>query len=422
LLSNPEAIKYAKETQGRSVAKGLKNFLSDLRHNNGMPSQVDKSRFRKGKDVAASPGAVVFRNELLELIQYQPSTSRVYQRPLFFCNSMINRYYMSDLTPQRSLFKYLIDQGFQLFSVVWRNPSPNNRQWGMEEYVSALIEAMEATKEISQQETINSLGLCAGGTVAFAAMAYLAQQDRNFCYSHTSLVNVVDNAADDTVLSILGTPKAVAAARKRIDRHGVFSADAMNLSFNMMQPDKLIWPYLVQNYLFGEEPQDSAVMYWMNDQVALPARLFNQFLDFMFNNSLAKGKFELYGTRIALSSIKTETLLIGAQQDHICPWRAGYRTRDLLGGKVEYLLSTGGHTTPMTAPSDDPRAKYYTNPNLTLQYDEWLAGAAEHNASWRGFWSDWLGKRSGVKIKAPVELGNKKYSALDPAPGTYVIQ
>ena len=422
LATNPEAMEYALETKGGSVSRGLRNFVADLRHNGGTPSQIADNAFQKGRDVAALPGSVVFRNELLELIQYQPTTARVNQRPLLFVNSVINRYYMSDLTPQRSLYKYLVDQGIQLFSAVWRNPSPEHAHWGMEEYVEALIEAMDATREISGQETLNTLGLCAGGTITLATMAYLAKAGDCPVHANTILVNVVDNAADDTVLSILGTPKAVASARKRINRKGVFSANAMRSSFNMMQPDKLIWPYVVENYLFGTEPQASEIMYWMNDQVALPARLYNEFMDFMFDNTLAKGAFELQGKAINLGNITTETLLVGALQDHICPWHAGYRTRNLLGGKVEYLLSSGGHTTPMTSPTEDPRAKYYTNSDLSLNHDEWLAGAVEQDASWRSFWSDWLSKRSGLKVKAQVTLGSPVHPPLDPAPGTYVFK
>ena len=422
LTTNPAALRHALDTKGKSVAKGLGNLLSDIRHNGGAPTQTDNAAYQKGNHVASLPGAVVFRSDLLELIQYQATTTRVHQRPLFFVNSTINRYYMSDLTPERSLFKFLVDQGIQLFSIVWRNPSPEHAHWGLAEYVSALIEAMDATREITGQETLNTLGLCAGGTIALAALAHLAQQGNCAIHANTVMVNVVDNAADDTVLSILGTPKAVANARKRIDRKGVFSANAMRSSFNLMQPDKLIWPYVAQNYLFGEEPQASEVMYWMNDQVALPAQLYNEFLDFMFDNTLAKGEFELQDKKINLGDITTETLLVGALQDHICPWHAGYRTRELLGGKVEYLLSSGGHTTPMTAATDDPRSKYYTNPDLSLNHDEWFASATKHDKSWRLYWIKWLKERSGVKARAPVQLGSTKYAALASAPGTYVFE
>ena len=418
--TNPAALKRALETGGESLFKGFNNYLRDLRDNQGMPSQVDMSRFEVGRDVATTAGAVVYRSEMFELIQYDATTPEVYERPLLVCTSMVNKYYLSDLTAERSLYRHVLEGGMQVFVIVWRNPTPAESDWSFGDYVDALLEAAEVVARIAKQETINLAGFCAGAYLSLTLLAYLAASGRQLVDTHTVLLNVVLGRPDDSIFSTLSTPESIRDAKQRARAQGVITADELTMGFNMVQPDKLIWPYHVQNYLMGEDPEDSEVMFWMNDQVNLPATLYGELLKLSHYNQLAEGEITFRDEPIDLAAIETETLILGALKDHVCPWDAVYRTRTLLGGRTTYLLSGAGHVTPMITPADDPREHYFTNPDTTPEAEEWITGATRHDGSWRDAWLEWLSARSGEVVSAPRKPGSRKYPPLDPAPGTYV--
>jgi len=375
----------------------------------------------KKKATEKPAGAVVFRNDLLELIQYQPTPARVFERPVLICSSMVNKFYLSDLTPERSLFRFLVENGFQVFAVAWRNPTQAHAHWGISDYVVALLEAMTSVAEISGHETINLGGFCAGATITLAALSHLQAQGRKMVNSHSIMLHVSENEPDDTVFSVLMTAAGVEDGKRRAAKAGIVHADELTMTFNTALPEKLIWPYYVKNYLLGEEPEKSELMYWMNDQVNLPATLYGEFLDLAHKNTLIGGEVTVAGVPVDLARIDTETLLLGAMKDHITPWHAVYRTRRLLGGETTFLLSSGGHVTPMICPAEDSRERYYTNEDRTPDHEHWLAGATEHPVSWRKRWCEWLGARSGTRVASASQLGDQKHEPLAPAPGTYVL-
>ena len=420
--TNPAVQERIRETGGMNLVNGLNQYMQDLADNNPLPSQVNSSKFKPGENIATTPGSVVFRNELFELLQYQPTRKRVFERPVLLSSSPINKYYLSDLTPERSLYRHLLDQGFQVFVIVWRNPTREHAHWSLDDYVPGVVEAINITRAICDQETVNLSGFCAGGTFTLAALAYLASREQALVNSHSFMLNVVQSEPDDSLFTAIATPESIETSKRKALDNGICSADELTMLFAIMQPDKLIWPAFVQNYLMGEEPEGSEVMYWMNDQVNLPAQLYCQFLEIGNDNTLSEGKVTVRDIPIDLIKVDTETFILGALRDHIMPWSAVYRTRALLGGESTFLLSNGGHVTPMVTAADNPRESYFASASDTVDSEEWLARATEHQESWRTAWVKWLAKRSGEKVAAPGRLGDSTYKPLGPAPGSYVLE
>ncbi|MGI9294026.1 MAG: PHA/PHB synthase family protein, partial [Pseudomonadales bacterium] len=312
LLSNPEGFHRARETRGVSVAKSVRNLLRDWKDNQGFPSQADRSKFKYGENIATLAGAVIYKNELLELIQYKPATAKVYEKPLFFSTSMVNKYYLCDLMPHRSLFKFIVDHGFTLFAVSWRNPTAEHRDLGMEAYVTALIAAIQVTCKIVGRTDLNAIGLCGGGSVLSTALAYLAKKRGVQSSSLTLLVNVLDNHSDDTELGAVTTEAMVESAKSRSWKKGLYSRQHMLLTFSLMKADAMIWPFIVRNYVLGEEPPESEVLFWTADQTGLPAAMHADMLDMMLNNSLVEGShITVRGTTIDLSSIHCDAYILG---------------------------------------------------------------------------------------------------------------
>lgn len=420
LHTNPEAMQRYMETGGASYTQGMSNYKRDQAENKGMPSQVDTSKFKVGENLATLAGEVVFRNELMELIQYSAATDQVYAKPMLVCTSVVNKFYLCDLVPEGSLYRYLVEQGFQVFITSWRNPTPEQGHWGLDHYVDALLEALAAVADISGDPRPNLTGFCAGSYISLCALGYLQAKNREAVDTHTIILNSIEHEAEDSLYSAMTTPEDVKATRERVTEQGVFTADELTFTFNYMQPDKLFWPYFVKNYLLGEEPEDVELMFWMNDQVNMPAKLFLDFLDISQDNALTNGDIKIHDVKIDLSTIKAETFILGALKDHVVSWQAVYRTRKHLGGPTTFVLSTGGHVTGMITAADDPREACYTSADNTANAEQWLTDATKNDFSWRRAWTDMLAGKSGEKIDAPNEPGNAKHSPLAPAPGTYV--
>ena len=285
LLGNPSALERARETHGRSLVDGLRNYLDDLVANGGMPSQVDKSQFTVGENVASTPGAVVFRNEIAELIQYTPTTEKVRAKPLFIVPPQINKYYIYDMSPAKSFVAHALDQGLQAFVVSWRNPRPEHRDWGLDDYVATVEEAIDATLEITGRKSVNGVGACAGGITFAATLGYLAAAGKQKVDSITLMVNVLANESDDSVMNLFADDRSIEAARKRSKAKGVLKGDSTARVFNWMRPNDLIWNYVVSNYLHGKKPPAFDILFWNADTTNLPARLHSDFLDIFKNNS-----------------------------------------------------------------------------------------------------------------------------------------
>ncbi len=424
LLGNPSALKKAVDSRGESLVKGFANYLSDLRTNQGMPSQVDKSAFTVGENLANTPGAVVYRHPILELIQYQPQTEKVQARPLFFVPAQINKYYLYDMSPDKSLVNYLVSEGFQVFMVSWRNPTEEHRDWGLTHYIDALDEAIDVTLEITGQDAINVIGACAGGITLATALGYLAGKgDLDKVGSLTLMVNVLETHSDDSVMGLFATDETIEAARKRSASQGVLDGNDTARIFNWMRPNDLIWNYVASNYLHGEDPPVFDILYWNNDTTCLPARLHSDFLDIFKDNPLSKhGELAIHDVPIDLSNVTCPVFITGGTTDHITPWEACYRSTQLFGGEKTYILSTAGHIQSLINPPGKSKRKFYTNPDLPVAAQKWLEDVEEHSGSWWPYWADQLQKWGGGEINAPENLGNDKYREICPAPGTYVFE
>lgn len=424
LLTNPSALEKAVQTRGRSLAAGLKNFVDDMRHNHGMPSQVDKSAFKVGENLATTPGAVIHRSEIVELIQYQPQTNAQNARPILIVPPQINKYYIYDMSPGKSLVMYLLEQGFQVFMVSWRNPSPEHRSWGLDDYVSAVDEAIDVARAISGADKLNTVGACAGGITLAVTLAYLAgRNDLDKVASLTLMVNVLQQATDDSVLGLFMSEDSVEAARKRSARAGVLDGNDTARVFNWMRPNDLIWNYVVSNYLHGESPPVFDILYWNNDTTRLPARLHSDFLDVFQDNLLTRqGTLKIHDVPIDVSKIDVPAFITGGTTDHITPWQACYRSTQLLGGQVTYVLSTAGHIQSLINPPTASKRQYFTNPDTPPSAEDWLKGAEQHPGSWWPLWADWLREQHNEQIESPTEFGSAAYPELVAAPGTYVFE
>lgn len=422
LIGNPAAIKRVYETGGASLVKGLQNAYNDLRHNHGMPSQVDGRPFKVGENLATTPGAVVFKNEMLELIQYTPSTEEVFEIPLLVVPPQINKFYANDLSPEKSVVRFMLSQGFQTFAVSWRNPQKEHAHWGLEDYVASLIEAAEAIRKITKAKQINVSGACSGGITTASFLSELAARKSNIVNSFTLQVCVLDGHKEDSEVGLFVTDEAIEVARRHSAKKGILSGEDLSKSFAWLRPNDLIWNYVVNNYLMGDSPPPFDILYWNNDSTNLPAQLHSDYLDIYKDKRFANpGAVDFMDHKIDLTKVTQDAFMVAAVTDHITPWRACYRNTHLFGGDVKFVLSNSGHIQALLNPPGNPKAQFFTNDALPDNADEWLAGAQAQAGSWWPLWTNWLRQRSGEKKAAPKSLGSKALPPLARAPGEYVF-
>ena len=424
LLGNPSALRKAYFSGGKSLFTGFKQFLGDLKDNGGMPSQVDKSAFTVGENLATTEGAVVFKLPVLELIQYQPTTEKVKARPIFIVPPQINKFYLYDLSEHNSFVRYLLKEGFQVFIVSWRNPTAEESDWGLAEYVDGLDQAIDACLEITGQDAVNSVGACAGGITLSTALAYFAGQDTLArVKSMTLMVNVLETHNDDSVIGLFANADTIENARKNSASKGVLDGQETAKVFNWMRPNDLIWNYHVSNYLHGEKPPVFDVLFWNNDTTRLPAKLHSDFLNIFKDNPFTNpGSFEINGVPIDLTKVDCDVLITGGTTDHITPWQACYRSTRLFGGNTNYLLSTAGHIQSLLNPPTSSKRSYFLNDDVSGTAEEWANAAEEHAGSWWPYWSGWLSERANGEVAAPATLGSEDYQVSSEAPGTYVFE
>jgi len=422
LLGNPTAMKRLFETGGASLFKGLQNAYDDLRNNGGMPSQVDGRPFKVGVNLANSKGAVVFKNEMLEVIQYQPQTEQVRKIPLMIIPPQINKFYALDLAPNKSMVRFLTAQGYQVFAVSWRNPGRQHAHWGLDEYVGGLMEASEAVKKVSRSPRINVSGACSGGMTMALFLSELAAKGDNSVNAFTIMVSVLDGKKSDSEVGLFVTDGAIESARKHSKRKGILTGEELGRSFAWMRPNDLIWNYVVNNYLLGESPPPFDVLYWNNDGTNLPAQLHSDYLDIFQDRRFRPDKdIAFRGYDIDLSAVSQDCFMVAGVTDHITPWKACYRNIRLFGGEVDFVLSNSGHLQSLINPPGNPKAQYFTNPDHPPRADRWLEGAESTSESWWLRWDKWLSERSGEMKAAPKSLGNKAFPPLSQAPGEYVF-
>ncbi|MFT4101961.1 MAG: alpha/beta fold hydrolase [Burkholderiaceae bacterium] len=420
LLGNPDALKKTIETRGENLLAGFRNYISDLVKNDGLPSQVDKAAFKVGGNLAVSPGEVVFRSPILELIQYAPATKTVHARPHLFVAPEVNKFYVFDLAPGKSMIEYLLDSGFQVFAISWRNPKAEHRDWGMDAYVTDLLAATDAIRDITGSDDLIMHAACSGGMTAVSLAGYLAAKRDPRLHALTLLVASFDMT--DSTPGLFATPRAVAAAKAAVNSKGILSSAEMSRGFALMRPREAIWNYWVNNYLMGNDPPAADLFYWANDATSLPAKFYCDMMDLVANGLLLEpGGFTVLGKPIDISEIQADKYLVAGTTDHIMPWKGVYKAAQHFGGHTEFVLSAAGHIQSLISPPPGHvKAKFFLNPDLTPAPDQWLKDATRTAGSWWPHWQAWLAARSGERRSAPTSLGSKKWQPLGKAPGTYV--
>jgi len=423
LLTNPAAKKRIIDSGGTSLIKGLQNAYKDLTQNGGMPSQVDSKPFIIGENVATTPGKVVWKNELMELIQYKPVTDEVREIPFLSIPPQINKFYASDLDPITSVVQFLLQQGFQTFIISWRNPTKAHRHWGLNEYVDSLIQCTEVIHQITGSDKVNISGACSGGitTATFASLLAAAGDER--INSLTFQVCVLNPKPEDSDIGQMVSENSLEIARRYSQRKGILKGDDLARMFAWMRPNDLIWNYVVNNYLMGEDPPPYNVLFWNNDTTNLPAQLHSDYLDFGLTQPFENpGTVDIAGHMADLGRVKADAFIVAGVTDHITPWKACYRTTKLLGSQnIEFVLSNSGHIQSLLNPPVNPKAKYFRNPDIKDTPEAWAEGAEEVKGSWWTRWAEWLHEHGGVLKPAPEVLGSEHFPALYDAPGKYVF-
>ncbi len=426
LALNPEAQRLALETQGESLAQGLRSLLHDLRQ--GHVSQTDESLFEVGRNVATSEGAVIFENELFQLLEYKPLTGKVFELPLLFVPPCINKYYILDLQPGNSLIRYAVEQGHRVFVISWRNADESLAQATWDQYLQdAVIRAIRVVQEVTRQPAINTLGFCVGGTLLATALAVLAAQGEQAAASVTLLTTFLD-FSDTGVLDLFVDEAMVKMREATIGPDhpggGLLKGQELASIFSFLRPNDLVWNYVVGNYLKGQTPPPFDLLYWNNDSTNLPGPMYCWYLrnTYLENNLVHPGKLRLCGQPIDLRQIKSPAYIYASKEDHIVPWESAYRTAHLLTGQKRFVLGASGHIAGVINPPAKNKRSHWIGGSKVLpsQAGAWFKKASEHPGSWWTDWAQWLVAHSGKQIAAPKTYGNRQYSVIEPAPGRYV--
>ena len=419
--TNPAAVKRMYDTGGGSVRRGLANWVGDLRHNHGMPTMVDRRPFTIGENLAATPGSVIYRNEVFELMQYTPQTETVYDRPMLVVPPQVNKYYALDLAPGRSMYEYLLKQGIQVYGISWRNPTKEQRDWGFDTYVQATIDAVDVIREVSGAPDVNIMGGCLGGMTAALAEAHLAAVDEHRIHSVTLTVTLLDCDSDGRMF-LFATPQLLALARQVSRPAGVIDGWQLGSTFAWLRPNDLVWNYWVNNYLLGQDPPAFDILAWNADTTRLSTTFHRQLMDMVGENQMVHpGAMTALGTPVDLSRVACDTYVAAGLTDHIVPWQTSYKTTQLVSGHAEFVLCSSGHIQTVVADPKHRGLGYFVNPATPPSADDWLAAAERHEGSWWEHWVGWLAERSGEQIAAPQAMGSSRFPPKEPAPGTYIL-
>ncbi len=420
-LSNPAALQRAFETGGNSALAGLRNFFADMAGNGGMPRQVDTSPFTVGENLAATPGKVVFRNDLMELIQYAPQTETTFEVPLLLSPPWINKYYIMDLAPGRSFVEWAVNHGHTVFAISYRNPDESMRNVSLDDYLlRGPYDALEVIADITGTDQVNIVGLCLGGTLTVMLMAHLAANGGERVRSATLLNTLVDFSEPGPMKRFLDR-ESVARMTTQMAERGYLDATEMSRMFDLLRARDLVWNYVVSGWLMGEQPPAFDILAWNGDGTRMPAEMHSFYLRCCYvENQLARGQMTLAGTRLDLDRVTSDTYVLSAKDDHIAPWKSAYATTSLLGGDSRFVLTSSGHVAGIVNP-DASRRRYWTNDALPAAADDWLGTADLHQGSWWHDWADWIATRAGDR-RRPPGLGSRLHPPMAEAPGTYVHQ
>jgi polyhydroxyalkanoate synthase len=432
-LISPAAWKALIDTGGLSAVRGLRALVSDMASAPRIPAMVAPDAFEVGRDLAVTPGAVVRRTEICELIQYEPATPRVRRFPLVIVPPMINKFYITDLAPGRSMIEYLVSQGQQVFAISWRNPDARHRDWGLDAYGQAVLDSLDAARAICGAAKASICALCSGGIVASMVAAHLNDAGRLDELASLYLgVTVLDQTQEGTAAALAderAAALAVAASRAR----GYLDGRALAEVFAWLRPGDLIWNYWVNNYLQGRAPPAFDILYWNADTTRMPAALHRDFIDVMLTRALAKpDAATMLGSPVSLAEVDVDSYVVAGIADHLCPWQSCYRSTQLLGGDVRFVLSTSGHIASMVNPPGNPKARFQVAPGAVPgggagrpanppDPKDWLRVAETVPGSWWPDYSSWLAERSGGEKNRRARLGRKGFEPMEPAPGLYVL-
>ncbi len=421
--TNPEVVQATLTSGGNNLVKGLENLLDDLERGQGelKVSMTDRSAFELGRNVAASPGKVVFQNELIQLIQYAPSTRQVARRPLLIIPPWINKFYILDLQPKNSFIKFCVDQGHSVFVISWVNPDERHRDLGWDAYMTlGPLAALAAIEQATGEAEANVIGYCIGGTLLATTLGHMAATGDRRVVSATFFTSIMD-FADAGELTLFMDEEQLQQIERQMDEKGYLDAGSMAATFNLMRANDLIWSFVVGNYLLGKEALPFDLLYWNSDSTRMPAATHRYYLRNMYQKNLLKepGGLTLLGTPIDLRQVTTPVFLISAREDHIAPWRNTYAAAGLYAGPVRFVLAGSGHIAGVINPAGSTKYGYCTNEALPADPDAWLEGAQAHPGSWWPVWAEWVKDYAGGKVKARVP-GAGGLPALEEAPGSYV--
>ena len=418
--TNPDVLKLALETRGESLKAGFANLLTDMRK--GGLSITDESAFEVGKNVAVSEGAVVFENELFQLIQYAPLTEQVASRPLVIVPPCINKFYILDLQPENSFVRFAAEQGQTVLLVSWRNPDASGGHLSWDDYVEqGAMKAIAVSREVSGAEQVNAVGWCVGGTILATALALLRARGDASVASMTLLTAMLD-FREPGDLGVFIDEQGVSAREKAIGRGGIYPGAELGFVFQTLRANDLIWPNVINNYLKGKSPEAFDLLYWNADSTNLPGPMYAWYLRNMYleNNLIVPGKLTVCGAKVDLGHIDIPSYVLATQEDHIVPWRSAYRSTQLVGGKSQFVLGASGHIAGVINPASKNKRSYWTGGNLGEDADKWLASAEAMPGSWWTHWIKWLAPKAGKAVDARRKLGSKKFPGIEPAPGRYV--
>lgn len=418
LMTNPEALKAAMESGGESLQEGMKNLLADLEK--GRISMTDESAFEVGRNIAVTPGAVVFENELAQLIQYEPTTEKVYGRPLVMVPPCINKFYIMDLQPENSLVRYAVEQGHTVFMVSWRNVKKQHAHVTWDDYLRALVEVLVEARDISKSAEINALGFCIGGTLLASALAVLEKKGKDFVESLTLLTTLLE-FTEVGEIRVYIDKNFVEKREKQLAKGGIVPGGELAGAFSSLRANDLVWSYVVNNYLKGKQPPAFDLLYWNADATNLPGPMYSYYLRNTYqDNKLCKpDALKMLGEPVSLKRLTMPAFVFSAREDHIVPWKGGFLSARTLGGKVKFVLGASGHIAGTINPASKGKRSYWVSEKATADPDKWFAEAKEVPGSWWSEWSKWLKPHGGKQVAARGKLGGAKRKPIEPAPGRY---
>jgi len=420
-LTNPEFLTTALQSRGESVTAGIKNALEDMQK--GRISMTDEAAFEIGRNIATTPGSVIYENEVMQLIQYAATTAEVAERPLLLVPPCINKYYLMDLQPENSFVRYIVEQGYTVFLISWRSATKEQGHFTWDDYLEmGPLAALQVMREITGAAKPNVLGFCIGGPLICSALAALKARGEDPVESLTLMTALLDYSEPGEIGALV-TETTVAAYEAAIGKGGVMHGRDLATVFSALRANDLIWQYVVGNYLKGAKPQPFDLLYWNSDSTNLPGPMFTWYVRNMYlaNSLRVPGKLEMLGQKINLGKIDVPAYIMAAREDHLVLWHAAYLSRKVLGGRSTFVLAASGHIAGSINPaSKNRRSHWVSDAPASATAEEWLAGATERKGSWWPNWIEWLGKRSGAKVPAPPKPGNSTYREIEPAPGRYV--